>query len=112
MEAWRSIISRARGKCWLIAGSAYAADIEDRLEAEDYAVLNTEEADDAREDLQKAIAFLEKGRGQQGEEEEERRRNLAEALCSLGNLTADEVVREALYKRAGEESGEDLMDVD
>ncbi|KAF9018638.1 hypothetical protein BDZ89DRAFT_1094033 [Hymenopellis radicata] len=100
MEAWRSIISRARGK---YRGS---------LEAEDYGVLNTEEADDAREDLQKAIAFLEKGRGQQGEEEEERRRNLAEALCSLGNLTPDEVVREALYRRAGEETGEDLMDVD
>ncbi|KAF8906097.1 hypothetical protein CPB85DRAFT_1224365 [Mucidula mucida] len=114
MNAWRGIISRARGKCWLIAGTACADELEEKLQQGEEDVLDSEDAEDSRIDLGKAIEFLEKGRSDDREEDEERRKQLAEALATLGNLTVDEELREALYRRSEEEGGLslDLMDVD
>ncbi|KAK0489421.1 hypothetical protein IW261DRAFT_413861 [Armillaria novae-zelandiae] len=118
MDAWRGPITRARGQCWLIVGSARADEIEDRVADGDVRVLGSEEAEEAREGLGRAVAFFERARMVDGgEEDADLRKMLAEALVTLGNLEGDVRVREELYKRAVVESGEDLglgdgMDVD
>ncbi|SJL13881.1 uncharacterized protein ARMOST_17330 [Armillaria ostoyae] len=118
MDAWRGPITRARGQCWLIVGSARADEIEDRVGEGDVGVLRSEEAEEAREGLGRAVGFFERARMVDGGEEDgDLRKMLAEALVTLGNLEGDVRVREELYKRAVVESGEDLglgdgMDVD
>ncbi|KAK0501822.1 hypothetical protein EDD18DRAFT_1144510 [Armillaria luteobubalina] len=118
MDAWRGPITRARGQCWLIVGSARADEIEDRVADGDVSILGSEEAEEAREGLGRAVGFFERARMVDGGEEDgELRKMLAEALVTLGNLEGDVRVREELYKKAVVESGEDLglgdgMDVD
>ncbi|KAK0442377.1 hypothetical protein EV421DRAFT_1710710 [Armillaria borealis] len=118
MDAWRGPITRARGQCWLIVGSARADEIEDLVGEGDVDVLRSEEAEEAREGLGRAVGFFERARMVDGGEEDgDLRKMLAEALVTLGNLEGDVRVREELYKRAVVESGEDLglgdgMDVD
>ncbi|KAK0202349.1 hypothetical protein DFS33DRAFT_1374498 [Desarmillaria ectypa] len=118
MDAWRGPITRARGQCWLIVGSARADEIEDLVADGDVDVLGSEDAEEAREGLGRAVGFFERAKMVQGGEDDvELRKMLAEALVTLGNLEGDVRVREELYKRAVVESGEDLglgdgMDVD
>jgi len=113
MDSWRGMITRARGRAWLVVGSARAEAIEDAMEVESVDgaspdVLASEEAEEAREGLAKAVEFLERARGsakrEDDEHEEEQdaeiRKLLAEALLTLANLTAEKKKREDLYTRA------------
>jgi hypothetical protein len=50
-DAWRGSITQARGRCWLVIGSARAELIEPELEHGDVQVLTSEVAQDAREAL-------------------------------------------------------------
>lgn len=115
MEAWRAPIARARGRCCLIVGAARAEELEGALESGNMDVLNTEDAEDARDALGCAIGYLEKarelgvGREEEDEEDEEELRSLlVEALVTLANLTRDVGRREELYARAQLEGGEEL----
>lgn len=112
MDLWRGMIMRARGRAWLIVGSARAEAIEDAMEVESDSsashVLASEEAEDAREGLAKAVEFLERARGsakredggEEAEQDVEDRKLLAEAVLTLANLTAEEGKREELYAHA------------
>ncbi|KAF9038655.1 hypothetical protein BJ165DRAFT_1407782 [Panaeolus papilionaceus] len=142
VHAWRGLVMRARGRCALLVGEAAAEDIEAALEAIEespsgeggdhseneqvLSVLRTEDAQDARENLQAAISFLEKAREEEnmepasssGQTEEEKaegaddlKRLLAEALLTLANVTESRRERERLYKRAKEEGG-DVVDIE
>lgn len=127
METWRGPITRARGRCWLIVGSANVEALEDALEADADAkakaksgdksgagdegggVLQSEDAHEAREALEKAISFLDKAKGSASAsdpEGHELQPLLAEALLTLANLTIDEARREELYARAEAESAD------
>ncbi|KAI0640662.1 hypothetical protein C8Q79DRAFT_1004078 [Trametes meyenii] len=124
MDAWRRPILCARGRCWLVRGSAPVEDMEPALEAGDADVLHSPEAEDAREGLAMAISFFERakaqrppdgdattgtGAGGQGEGAgDDVSPLLAEALLVLANLTADENKREELYVRAQTEAGDDM----
>lgn len=112
MEVWRAPIARARGRCCLIVGAARAEELEGALESGDMDVLNTEDAEDARDTLGCAIGYLEKARELGGDEEEEDREELrsllVEALVTLANLTGDVGRREELYARAQMEGGEEF----
>jgi hypothetical protein len=50
-DVWRGPITRARGRCWLIIGSAGAEPIEASLEVGDTQVLHSEAAEDTRHAL-------------------------------------------------------------
>jgi len=113
MEVWRAPIARARGRCCLIVGAARAEELEGALESGNIDVLDTEEAEDARDALGSAIGYLEKARelgvgGEDEEDEEELKSLLVEALVTLANLTRDAGKREELYARAQLEGGEEL----
>ena len=124
MDAWRAPILSARGRCWLVMGSAPVEEMEAALEAGDLDVLHTPEAEEAREGLAMAISFFERAKAQAtdtimlttGADRAEGGPSprddvsplLAEALLVLANLTADENKREELYSRAQAEAGEDL----
>ena len=117
MEVWRAPIARARGRCCLIVGAARAEELEGALESGNMDVLNTEDAEDARDMLGCAIGYLEKARqlgvGREDEDEDEEDREelrslLVEALVTLANLTGDVGRREELYARAQMEGGEEL----
>ncbi|OJT11077.1 hypothetical protein TRAPUB_12406 [Trametes pubescens] len=122
MDAWRGPILSARGRCWLVMGSAPVEDMEAALEAGRTEVLHSAEAEDAREGLAMAISFFERAKGQAALAVEafpglgvadDVSPLLAEALLVLANLTADENKREELYTRAQTEAGEDLqLDLD
>jgi len=58
MDVWRGPITQARGRCWLIIGSARAEVIEANLEAGDMEVLRSEVAQDAREALTMGKPFI------------------------------------------------------
>ncbi|KAI0737278.1 hypothetical protein C8Q80DRAFT_325463 [Daedaleopsis nitida] len=113
MDAWRGPILCARGRCWLVMGSAPVEDMESLLEAGDTEVLHSAEAEEAREGLAMAISFFERAKGQlgfahayeTGQGMEDVSPLLAEALLVLANLTADENKREELYARAQGEAG-------
>ncbi|KAJ6485810.1 hypothetical protein C8R45DRAFT_829189 [Mycena sanguinolenta] len=128
-------IARARGRCWLIVGTARVEDIEamaeargwgeDGSESQTSSPLDSEDAEDAREGLERAVEFFERARGEEVEgieiadnegraEAEELRTFLAEALLTLANLTKEEEKREALYQRAQLLGGDALegMEVD
>ncbi|KAJ6539137.1 hypothetical protein B0H19DRAFT_1177330 [Mycena capillaripes] len=119
---WRGPVARARGRCWLIVGTAGMEDIEAKAEEHGWdEVLDTEEANEARESLTRAVEFFDRAAGsatgelsmEDGEEEEELRAFLCECLLTLGSLTKDENKREELYRRAQLLGGDELgMDVD
>lgn len=96
----------------MIVGAARAEELEGALESGDMDVLNTEDAEDARDTLGCAIGYLEKARELGGDEEEEDREELrsllVEALVTLANLTGDVGRREELYARAQMEGGEEF----
>ncbi|KAJ6561198.1 hypothetical protein DFH09DRAFT_1247801 [Mycena vulgaris] len=131
LAEWCGPIARARGRCWLVVGTARVEDIEARAEAAEggwdaEGVLDGEEAEEAREGLGRAVEFFERavkeeGGGEEGweeggeeEEKAELRAFLAEALLTLANLTKEEGPREELYRRAQLLGGDELegMDVD
>jgi hypothetical protein len=115
MEAWRGSITRARGRCWLIVGSARAEELEAALEHGELGVLQSEDAQDAREGLSTAISFFERAKSLSAAtaasdpvESRELQSLLAEALVNLANLTEDAQQREELYARAQLEGGGDI----
>ncbi|KAI0047154.1 hypothetical protein FA95DRAFT_1559410 [Auriscalpium vulgare] len=111
---WRIRITGARGRCWLISGSANVDDIEDALEAGDSSVLLTKDAEEARDGLMKAISFFDRAKGwafaasSEGDLHE-LQPLLTEALLSLANLTVDDAQREELYSRAQAEGGDSVV---
>ncbi|KAF7352975.1 hypothetical protein MVEN_01265100 [Mycena venus] len=119
---WRGPVSRARGRCWLVVGTAGMEDIETKAEESGWdEVLDTEEADEAREGLTRAVEFFERAAqsakselGAEEDGEDELQAFLAEALITLANLTKDEDKREELYRRAQLHGGDELegMDLD
>ncbi|KAJ7179325.1 hypothetical protein C8R46DRAFT_1324583 [Mycena filopes] len=122
---WRGPVTRARGRCWLVVGTAGMEDMEATAEERGWEeVLNTEEADEARESLARAIEFFERATGSaksefemdsdDGEEATELRAFLTESLLSLANLTkdCDEDKREELYRRAQLLGGDELEGMD
>ncbi|TFK73732.1 hypothetical protein BDN72DRAFT_875631 [Pluteus cervinus] len=106
LDQWRGPINRARGRCWLIVGSSHLDDIEDALEEGDSGILESEEANEARDGLEQAIAFFEKAKGSatavemDTDELRELQPLLVEALLSLGNLTTDVEKQRELYDKA------------
>ena len=114
VDAWRALVDSARGRCWLIFGSAGAVMLEPALERGELAILDSEEAEDARDGLEKAIRFFERALSASAAGEEagdleprEIRKMLVESLITLANLTSDQVRREELYARAQVEGGAD-----
>ncbi|KAI9070223.1 hypothetical protein FKP32DRAFT_1558336 [Trametes sanguinea] len=118
MDAWRGPILAARGRCWLVMGSAPVEDMEAALEAGHAEVLHSAEAEEAREGLAMAISFFERAKGQralylarsEADPDAEGAVDdvsplLVEALLVLANLTIDENKREELYTRAQAEAG-------
>lgn len=116
MDAWRGPITRARGRCWLIVGSAKVDALEAALERGETEVLTSEDAQEAREGLSNAISFFERAKGSASAstlsdpELRELQPLLTEALLTLANLTTDEKKREEFYARAEQEGGD--IDVD
>jgi len=51
MDVWRGSITRARGRCWVVVGSARAKVLEAALERGEMDVLFSEAAQDARDAL-------------------------------------------------------------
>ena len=51
VDAWRARVGVARGRCWLVIGSAHADEMEDALERGDACVLLSKEAEVARTGL-------------------------------------------------------------
>ncbi|KAJ7047584.1 hypothetical protein C8F04DRAFT_1059399 [Mycena alexandri] len=122
---WRGPVTRARGRCWLVVGTVGMEDMEAMGEERGWAeVLDSEEADEAREALTRAVEFFERATGSakgefemdadDGEEAAELRVFLTESLLSLANLTkdSDEEKREELYRRAQLLGGDELEGMD
>ncbi|KAI0782814.1 hypothetical protein C8Q75DRAFT_795724 [Abortiporus biennis] len=115
MNVWRGSVIKARGRCWLVVGSARSEELEDALERGEENVLLSEEAEVAREGLATAISFFERAKGSATlqDDDEDISPLLAEALITLANLTPDNNKREELYIRAQLEGGDQIMlDVD
>lgn len=109
-EAWRAPVTAARGRCWLVIGSARSEELEAALEAGDVQVLDGADAREAREGLAMAVSFFERVRAAEGaSREEDVKPLLAEALFTLANLTQEENKREELYSRAQAEAGDGYM---
>ncbi|TCD71717.1 hypothetical protein EIP91_005483 [Steccherinum ochraceum] len=113
IDVWRGPVTRARGRCWLVVGSARAEEMEDALERGDTSVLGSADAEEAREALSMAISFFERAKGsatvQPDEDTEDISPLLTEALITLANLTQDENKREELYSRAQAEGGDEIV---
>ncbi|KAG6889757.1 hypothetical protein C0995_014684 [Termitomyces sp. Mi166 len=121
MDAWRGPINRARGRCWLVVGTARAEEFEAAMEESDGSLADSKEAREARDGLLKALAFFERAKGSAAanheelgdEDAQELRKLLAETLLDLGNLAPTKEEQEKYYTRAKEEGGQDyLMDED
>lgn len=61
-ETWKVPLTISRGRASLVMGSAMAEEMENELERGEMQVLDSEEAEDARDALQKAVNFLDKAR--------------------------------------------------
>ncbi|TFK48488.1 hypothetical protein OE88DRAFT_1664326 [Heliocybe sulcata] len=110
MDSWRGPITSARGRCWLIMGSAKVDEMESALERGESGVLRSEDAEEAREGLAMAISFFERAKGSSVQSEQEELQSLlAEALLTLANLTIDNNKREELYSRAQAEGGDQVI---
>ncbi|KAG6917095.1 hypothetical protein DXG01_003915 [Tephrocybe rancida] len=117
MDAWRGPINRARGRCWLVVGTARYEDFEAAMEESDASLADSREAQEAREGLLKAVAFFERAKGSASAQElsdpdvQELQNLLAETLLTLGNLAPVKEQQEEYYARAKLEGGRDyLMD--
>ncbi|EKM50777.1 uncharacterized protein PHACADRAFT_264258 [Phanerochaete carnosa HHB-10118-sp] len=55
---WRMAVNAARGRCWLVVGEARAEEMENALERGDTSVLQTAEAEEAREGLATGMHLL------------------------------------------------------
>ncbi|KAG6865646.1 hypothetical protein C0991_000565 [Blastosporella zonata] len=117
MDVWRGPINRARGRCWLVVGTARYEDFEAAMEETDASLTDSPEAQEAREGLLKAVAFFERAKGSATVEElsdpdaQELQDLLAETLLTLGNLAPTKQKQEEYYARAKLEGGQDyLMD--
>ena len=111
-EAWRAPVTAARGRCWLVMGSAHSEELEAALEAGKVEVLDSADAREARDGLAMAVSFFERAKAAEGAaaaEEEDVKPLLAEALFTLANLTQEENKREELYSRAQAEAGDEYM---
>ncbi|KAJ6581123.1 hypothetical protein B0H19DRAFT_1251370 [Mycena capillaripes] len=123
IQVQTDMVTRARGRCWLVVGTARVEEIEAMAEARGWgeeamegaeegselrnpSVFDSEEAEEAREGLERAVEFFERARsegveGVEGvEREAELRAFLAEALLTLANFTQEIDKRETLYRRA------------
>ncbi|KAI0065508.1 hypothetical protein BV25DRAFT_1798366 [Artomyces pyxidatus] len=125
MSEWRTRITIARGRCWLIAGSAKVDDLEDALEHGNSDILMSRDAEEAREGLAMAISFFDRAKGSASAASSETdlhelqplvglclcvsKNPLTEALLSLANITIDDVQREELYSRAQAEGGDSII---
>jgi hypothetical protein len=58
VDAWRARVGVARGRCWLVVGSARVDEMEDKLERGDGSVLLSKEAEDARAGLSTGEHFF------------------------------------------------------
>ncbi|KAK7031465.1 hypothetical protein R3P38DRAFT_3352694 [Favolaschia claudopus] len=123
-------VIRVRGRCWLVVGTARVEEIEasawgdsESSDSPPSSSLDSEEAEEAREGLERAIEFFERAmsEGLQGTDvaesergsEDELRAFLIEALLTLANLTKDKDSQEALYQRAQLLGGDTLgMEMD
>jgi hypothetical protein len=98
---------------------------EGESESQNSSALDSEEAEEAREGLERAVDFFERAMHEGAEgmesldeekhtEAEELRAFLVEALLTLANFTKEEDKRETLYRRAQLLGGEALegMEVD
>ncbi|KAI0924171.1 hypothetical protein AcW1_006360 [Taiwanofungus camphoratus] len=112
MEAWRGPLTAARGRCWLVMGSAPVEELEHALESGQTDVLQSAEAEEAREGLTMAISFFERAKGSTSAPAEDVSPLFAEALFTLANITVDENKREELYSRAQAEAGSLDIDLD
>ncbi|KAJ7777304.1 hypothetical protein B0H16DRAFT_1406897 [Mycena metata] len=131
IQSQTDVVARIRGRCWLVVGTAHVEDIEAMAEARGWGeapesqtsgVLDSEEAEEAREGLERAVDFFERARTEVGEEQDDERRAeaeelqafLVEGLLTLANFTKEEGKREALYQRAQLVGGDALegMEVD
>ncbi|KDQ19474.1 hypothetical protein BOTBODRAFT_41677 [Botryobasidium botryosum FD-172 SS1] len=115
--------AKSRGACALVVGSGWAEELEGALEAEAEAededggagggesVLDSADAESARDALAKAIAHFERAKEFTEDfeaDEGDLQSLLAEALLTLANLTRNETQREQLYARAKAEGGVDI----
>jgi hypothetical protein len=57
VDAWRAPLGAARGRCWLVMGSARADEMEDALERGQVGVLGSKEAEEARAGLGTGESF-------------------------------------------------------
>ncbi|KAJ7781476.1 hypothetical protein B0H16DRAFT_1498526 [Mycena metata] len=110
---WRGPVTRARGRCWLVVGTAGMEDMEAMAEERGWAeVLDSEEADEAREGLTRAVEFFERATGN-AKGEFEMDADDGEEAVEL-RCDSDEEKREELYRRAQLLGGDELegMDMD
>ncbi|KAJ7173588.1 hypothetical protein C8R46DRAFT_1083235 [Mycena filopes] len=130
IQSQTDVVLRTRGRCWLVVGTARVEDMEAMAWGDDDAqgqqqnsgVLDSEEAEEAREGLERAVEFFERAKAEMDEprdeqsraEAEELRAFLVEGLLTLANFTKEEDKREALYQRAQLLGGDTLegMEVD
>ncbi|KAJ7065330.1 hypothetical protein C8F01DRAFT_1125231 [Mycena amicta] len=100
-----STVARVRGRCWLVYGTAHVEDIEETgdsrgWDSDDAEIFDSEDAEDAREGLERAIGFFERAVEEGAEGDNELHASLTESLLTLANLTKEKRQREELYQRA------------
>jgi hypothetical protein len=61
-DSWKVPLTIARGRSNLVAGSAMAEEMDNELERGEMQILDTPDAEDARDALKKSITYLEKAR--------------------------------------------------
>ncbi|KAF9454419.1 hypothetical protein P691DRAFT_642964, partial [Macrolepiota fuliginosa MF-IS2] len=111
------LVAKARGRAWLVVGSTISEIIEERMDEGSEtgrtvgSLMKSEDAEEARDALTRAIEFLERAKSYIGEytwadvEKKQLSSLLAEALCSFANLTESEERQEEYYRRAEAETG-------
>ncbi|KAG7087362.1 hypothetical protein E1B28_013335 [Marasmius oreades] len=100
-------IDHARGRCCLIAGTALAEEFEEALESGEMDVLDSEDAEEAREILTEGVGFLERARrGREQEKKEKRKATLKRKRSD----TEDDEYGDGSGKVASEESEDDEDD--
>ncbi|KAG6836689.1 hypothetical protein H0H93_004800 [Arthromyces matolae] len=111
MDAWRGPINRARGRCWLLVGTALSEEFETAMEDSAESLTSSPTAKQGREALLKALAFFEKAKGHAVDEDDKKELQdlLAETLLDLGNLAPTKEEQDQYYNRANVEGGQDYL---